>query len=62
MRRPHRQRCRAGLSWRSATPGETAPANAARFAAPYLLAIPFALPAVSQATGSGWLKNACRMW
>jgi len=34
----------------------TAPANAARFAAPYLLAIPFALPALSQATGSGWLK------
>ncbi len=34
----------------------TAPANAARFAAPYLLAIPFALPTVIQATGSGWLK------
>jgi hypothetical protein len=34
----------------------TAPANAARFAVPYLLAIPFALPAITQATGSGWLK------
>ena len=34
----------------------SAPANAARFVAPYLLAIPFVLPAITQATGSGWLK------
>jgi hypothetical protein len=34
----------------------TAPLHALRFAVPFLLAIPFALAAFSQATGSGWLR------
>jgi len=34
----------------------TAPLHALRFAAPYLLAVPFAAAAFAQATGSGWLQ------
>jgi hypothetical protein len=34
----------------------TAPLHALRFAAPYLLAVPFAIAAFGQATGSGWLR------
>jgi hypothetical protein len=34
----------------------TAPRHALRFAAPYLLAVPFAAAAFAQATGSGWLQ------
>ena len=34
----------------------TAIRHAALFVAPYLLALPFALPALTQATGSGWLQ------
>ncbi|MGH2484248.1 MAG: hypothetical protein ACRDE9_07310 [Candidatus Limnocylindria bacterium] len=34
----------------------TAPRHALRFAAPYLLAVPFAASAYAQATGSGWLR------